>query len=149
MQCLLLVILGATDVQGQAFPRCEHLSIERMEYFVRDSKLEVTIYNSCNAQECRDRHIYTGLMVFASDDTLAIDRSYFGEANPENGGRRTYVLDVWHDFVLSTALRVDMFSLCDSIRYAPDFRRTRHSSPTPLSAEIIVDDYTLRLESTS
>jgi len=114
----LLMITAPAQVVH--FPACEDLMVTKMQFdqTTGNDTLYVTVHNDCDT--C-DQNVYTGILVVINDDTLATTRTLSGEVSPTNNSSSTYSLYLKNgEFGLSTSLKVEMRSICDSIPFAPD-----------------------------
>ncbi len=114
-----LLLANNTIAQVVYFPSCEDLKVTEMIFndSGRDS-LYITVFNDCDT--C-DTHIYTGLIVKAIEDTLAIDELMTSERTPENNSYRTYTLNVLKNFELVDTFKIEMYLICDSVKFADGF----------------------------
>jgi hypothetical protein len=119
----LMLACGNEDVndnlkQESMFPSCDQLEIIELSFlnaqFVgdRSDTLQVKIRNNCKS--CT-QYVYTGLIAYADQDTLAIDVLFTSQLSPVNGESREYLLKATNPFETKDITRLEMYQVCDSI----------------------------------
>lgn len=101
-------------VNEKRFPSCKELELVELSRssFSEGETFKASVLNTCLSCE---QSVYTGLMAFSGEDTLAIDTAYMGELTPENGKTRQYRLKVLRHFETDQITRMQMIGICDSI----------------------------------
>jgi hypothetical protein len=122
---IVLLALGCSNnevseglLQKTNFPKCEQLEIVEMGFTKAQSlgssgdTLKVQVKNNCKS--CTP-YVYTGLIAFQNQDTLAIDILFTSERSPENGESKEYLLKVAQSFRVEDITRLEMYLVCDSL----------------------------------
>lgn len=99
------------------FPSCGELELIEMERpessFSIGDTLKAVVRNTCKSCE---QAVYTGLLAYSGQDTLAIDiEGFAGNITPDNGQIREYQLRVLKEFNLRDVTRVEIAGICKSI----------------------------------
>jgi len=113
----IFLILNEANAQSWRFPDCRDLEVSKINFINTDTLL-VTVYNNCDT--C-DQHVYTGLIAFINEDTVAIEDILGSKPNPANNNEYTYTLLPQKPFQISNNLWFEMaYGLCDSLKFAAD-----------------------------
>lgn len=137
LSCLIIIItFGFIQSQAQnwRFPDCRDLEIANIEFGLTGSDtIFIDVRNNCDSCE---QHVYTGLIAYLNDETVAVEDILYSKPSPENNNNFRYTLLTEKPFEISNELRVEMVLLCDSIKYAEEFM-INNFSPIVVSEERI------------
>jgi len=111
----IFLIVNEANAQSWRFPDCRDLEVTEINFINIDTML-VTVYNHCDT--C-DQHVYTGLIAYLNEDTVAIEDVLGSKPNPANNDEYTYTLLPQKPFQISNDLWFEMaYGLCDSLKFA-------------------------------
>ncbi|MGE5862765.1 MAG: T9SS type A sorting domain-containing protein [Nitrososphaerales archaeon] len=99
------------------FPDCNDLAVTKIEFVdPQHDTLLISVYNECDS--CV-QHVYTGLIAYENDDTIAVDEFLSGRSSPPNNGQLNYTLITKKYFEIEDIDRIQMaFGLCDSLHFS-------------------------------
>ncbi len=95
---LILLFSISDNIYSQSwrFPDCNDLSVTKIEFIdTQHDTLLVSVFNECDT--CY-QHVYTGLMAYQNNDTLAIDKELLSRPSPPNNSELNYYLIAQKNF---------------------------------------------------
>lgn len=99
--------------QTWRFPNCTDLEVSQININNLTETVQIDIYNHCDT--CM-QHVYTGLIVFGENDTLARSQELFSGRSPDNKSTESYTLISNKAFMISDITKIQMVAgICDSI----------------------------------
>lgn len=125
---LLLFCIGSSFnvcAQEWRFPNCNELEVLTIEQSnVNTGVLEISVYNDCD--DCTT-HVYTGLLLFAGEDTLGIEVNLYSKSSPLNNDSYLYTVSKKSAFEINENLRIEMVGICDSVPFSLELLSTLSS----------------------